>query len=55
MDLDPDTAEKLRMLRRLTNGQKNDQDLLAQIRAEQQQGQESPSAERKKRWRWLSS
>jgi hypothetical protein len=54
MDLDPETAERLRMLRRLTNGQRNDEELLAQLRAEQQ-SQESPSSDRKKRWRWLGS
>ena len=48
MDLDPETADKLRMLRRLHNDQKSDEELMEQILADQK------THDRKKRNWWFA-
>jgi hypothetical protein len=48
MDLEPEVADKLRTLRRLTNGRKSDDELLAQIRTEAET--QASSQHKKRRW-----
>jgi len=53
MDLDPETADKLRMLRRLHNDQKSDEELMEQILAEQQTHGPVNQDRKKRNW-WFA-
>jgi len=53
MDLDPETADKLRMLRRLHNDQKSDEELMEQILAEQRTDGSGDQDRKKRNW-WFA-
>lgn len=53
MDLDPETADKLRMLRRLHNDQKSDEELMEQILAEQKTHGSGDQDRKKRNW-WFA-